>query len=113
MDGMAPFESWFDICELSDIPVRGSRRLEKDGMKIAIFRTSDDRVFAVENRCAHKGGPLSEGIVHDCAVTCPLHNWVYDLSTGKAQGGDEGQIRTFPAEVRDGGRVHLRLAMAS
>lgn len=109
---MAPFERWFDVCELDDIPVRGSRRLEKDGLKIAIFRTADNRVFAVENRCAHKGGPLSEGIVHDCAVTCPLHNWVYDLSTGKTRGADEGQIRTYPVEIRDNDRVNIMIASA-
>lgn len=106
---MAPFEHWFDVCEVGDIPVRGARRIEKDGLKIAIFRTSDDRVYAVENRCAHKGGPLSEGIVHDCAVTCPLHNWVYDLATGKARGSDEGHIRTFPVEIHDGVRVRLKI----
>ena len=110
MDGMTPFERWFDLCHVEDIPLRGSRRVEKEGLKIAIFRTADQSVYAVENRCAHKGGPLSEGIVHDCAVTCPLHNWVYDLSTGKARGADEGQIRTFPVEIRDGGRVHLKIA---
>lgn len=109
---MTPFERWFDVCEVSDIPVRGSRRIEKDGLKIAIFRTADDRVFAVENRCAHKGGPLSEGIVHDCAVTCPLHNWVYDLSTGKTRGADDGQIRTFPVEIRENGRINVKIASA-
>ena len=99
---------WLDLCALDDIPVRGSRRTVHNGVEIALFRTSDARVFAVENRCAHKGGPLSEGMVHDCSVTCPLHNWVYDLSTGKTLGSDEGHIRTYPVELR-GTRVFLQV----
>jgi nitrite reductase (NADH) small subunit len=101
-------ERWIDVCVVDDIPVRGSRRTRFNGVEIALFRTSDDAVFAIENRCAHKGGPLSEGIVHDCAVTCPLHSWVFDLATGKARGADEGQIQTYPVEVRDGRAVHVR-----
>ena len=67
--------------------------------KIAVFRTADDRVFALEDHCPHKGGPLSQGIVHGAAVTCPLHNWVISLETGKALGADEGSVRTVPIKV--------------
>ena len=76
--------------------------------RVAVFRTDEDQVFALENRCAHRGGPLSEGIVHGGAVTCPLHNWVYDLATGKAMGADEGEVRTYPVRVIDG-RVLIAL----
>ena len=67
-----------------------------------MFRTADDRVFAIEDRCPHKGGPLSQGIVHGAAVTCPLHNWVISLETGKALGADEGSVRTFALKVESG-----------
>ena len=97
---------WIDIGPLDAIPPRGARKVETALGCVAVFRTGDDRVFAVNNRCPHKGGPLNEGIVHGHSVTCPLHNWVFDLSTGMAQGADEGRIDTFPARL-EGGRVLL------
>jgi nitrite reductase (NADH) small subunit len=93
---------WIEIGRLSDIPRRGARCVNTSSGRIAIFRTIADQVFAIDNRCAHKGGPLSEGIVHGGSVTCPLHNWVYDLETGEAQGADEGRVRTYAVEVVDG-----------
>ena len=48
---------------------------------VGVFRTADDRILAVDNRCPHRGGPLSEGIVHGTDVTCPLHNTVVSLET--------------------------------
>ncbi|SES14448.1 nitrite reductase (NADH) small subunit [Tranquillimonas rosea] len=101
--------NWIDIGALDDIPLRGARRIKTQSGCIAVFRTADDEVFATGNRCAHLGGPLSEGIVHDRKVTCPLHNWVYDLETGKAQGADEGGIPTYAVRVEDG-RVMLDAA---
>ena len=69
---------------------------------VALFRTGATEVFATSNTCAHKGGPLAEGIVHGRKVTCPLHNWVYSLETGEAQGADEGRIATYPVRIEDG-----------
>lgn len=88
--------NWIAIGRLSDIPQRGARCLDTPDGKIAVFRTADDRVFAIEDHCPHKGGPLSQGIVHGASVTCPLHNWVISLETGKAQGADQGCVRTIP-----------------
>ena len=83
-------ESWVDIGALTDIPARGARVVKAPGGDIAVFRTVDDEVFALRDRCPHKGGPLSQGIVHGAAVTCPLHNWVIDLLSGEATGADDG-----------------------
>ena len=94
--------NWIDIAALDDIPPRGARVVKTAQGCIAIFRTHDDRVFALDDRCPHKGGPLSEGIVHGTAVTCPLHNWVIDLATGMARGADEGRVRTHDIRIRDG-----------
>jgi nitrite reductase (NADH) small subunit len=99
---------WVAIGTLTDIPRQGSRCVKNGDMTIAIFRTSDDRVFALEDKCPHKNGPLSEGIVHDGCVTCPLHNWVIALDTGAAQGADEGQTQSFPIKM-DGDTVLLGL----
>jgi nitrite reductase (NADH) small subunit len=91
--------NWIAIGTLSDIPQRGARCVDTPSGKIAVFRTAEDRVFAIDDHCPHKGGPLSQGIVHGAAVTCPLHNWVISLETGKALGADEGCVRTIPVKV--------------
>ena len=93
-----------DIGSLNDIPAQGARLVKTAQGCVAVFRTADDRVFALEDRCPHKGGPLSEGIVHGTSVTCPLHNWVFDMNTGQAQGADQGMVRTYPVKVQ-GGRI--------
>lgn len=91
-----------DIGALEDIPAQGARVVRTAQGCIAVFRTADDRVFALEDRCPHKGGPLSEGIVHGDRVTCPLHNWVFDMNSGAAQGADEGMVRTFATRIQQG-----------
>ena len=102
---------WIDIGAVDDIPLRGSRCVTTPQGRIGVFRTHDDRVFAIENSCPHRGGPLTEGIVHGTSVTCPLHNWVFSLETGLAQGADEGAVRTIPVRVENG-RIALALAPA-
>ncbi|MFM2390172.1 MAG: nitrite reductase small subunit [Pseudomonadota bacterium] len=97
---------FIDIAALSDIPRQGARLVKTAAGCLAVFRTADDQVFALQDRCPHKGGPLSEGIVHGTSVTCPLHAWVFDLNTGQAQGADEGTVATYEVKV-EGGRVWL------
>ncbi|MGA0542212.1 nitrite reductase small subunit NirD [Neotabrizicola sp. VNH66] len=101
--------AWIEIGPLSDIPPQGARVVKTPQGCIAVFRTATDQVFALTDRCPHKGGPLSEGIVHGDRVTCPLHNWVFDMNTGAAQGADVGQVGTWPARVQ-GGQVFLDLS---
>lgn len=91
-----------DIGHLDDIPRQGARLVRTADGCVAVFRAADDRVFALDDRCPHKGGPLSEGIVHGHSVACPLHNWVFDLNTGAAQGADDGAVRTHRVVVRQG-----------
>ena len=97
---------WIDIAALDDIPQRGARVVKTRAGCVAVFRTAADEVYALDNACPHKQGPLAEGIVHGSAVTCPLHNWVISLETGLVQGNDEGQVATYPARV-EGGRILL------
>ena len=93
---------WIDIAALDAIPLRGARVVKTAHGCVAVFRTAQNDVFALDNACPHKAGPLAEGIVHGNAVTCPLHNWVISLETGLAQGADEGQVATYPARVENG-----------
>ncbi len=95
--------SYVGICELEDIPVLGARRFKRDdGKVIAIFRNTEDKVFALQDKCPHKGGPLSQGIVFGESVACPLHNWCISLNDGCATLPDVGQVEKFAARVSDG-----------
>jgi nitrite reductase (NADH) small subunit len=98
--------SWIDIAALEDVPQRGARLVKTVHGCVAIFRTGADEVYALDNACPHKNGPLAEGIVHGASVTCPLHNWVISLETGQVQGAEEGKVNTYPARVENG-RISL------
>jgi nitrite reductase (NADH) small subunit len=95
---------WHEVGAVADIPERGARRVRTPAGDIAVFRTGDGRIFALLDRCPHKAGPLSQGIVHGHAVACPLHNWVIDLATGHPTGADAGKGCTpvAPVTILDG-----------
>ena len=98
---------WKAICRLEEIPLLGARRVARPtGIAVAIFRTTNDQVFALLDRCPHKGGPLSQGIVFGTSVACPLHNWAIGLDDGCAKQPDEGCTPRFAVHVSDG-VVHL------
>jgi nitrite reductase (NADH) small subunit len=104
MDALPTLTIWRDIGALNDIrPLRARTVIARDG-DIAVFRTSDDRVFALRDACPHKGGRLSQGIVHDGFVTCPLHGWVIGLADGCAREPDEGCARRIPVRL-EGDRI--------
>ncbi len=112
MDGSDLSANWRDVGGLEEVPRQGARTVATPVGDIAIFRTVGDALFALEDRCPHKGGPLSQGIVHGNAVTCPLHNWVIDLSSGEAAAPDEGCVRRFPLRI-EAGRILLGLPEAA
>lgn len=98
---------WKVICRVEDIPVLGARRVARpQGMDVAVFRNDQDQVFALLDRCPHKGGPLSQGIVFGTSVACPLHNWTIGLADGCAHAPDEGCTQPFSVRV-EGGQVQL------
>ncbi len=95
--------SYIAICKLEDIPALGARRYRReDGLTIAVFRTATDSVFALRDKCPHRGGPLSQGIVFGESVACPLHNWCISLNEGRAAPPDQGTVEKFPARVSEG-----------
>ena len=99
--------NWKEICKVEDIPVLGARRVQRAlGADVAIFRNAEDKVFALLDRCPHKGGPLSQGIVFGESVACPLHNWTIALTDGCARSPDEGCTPRFSIKV-DSGVVHV------
>ena len=91
---------WVAVCHIDDLPRLGARRVAREqGAPVAVFRTSDDRVFALLDRCPHKGGPLSQGIVAGDGVACPLHNQVIGLADGCARAPDSGCTPTFAVRL--------------
>ena len=97
------------ICRITDIPVLGARVVKRTGqIDIAIFRNAEDKVFAVLDSCPHKGGPLSQGIVHGESVTCPLHSWKIGLADGEAQAPDVGCTKRFDVKIEDA-YVHVAI----
>ena len=94
---------WIEICRVDDIPVLGARCVRRPvGTDVAVFRTDSDRVFALLDRCPHKGGPLSQGIVFGEHVACPLHNWAISLVDGEARAPDVGCATRFAVRVESG-----------
>ncbi len=96
-----------NIGNIKDIPRLGARVVKTEQGDIAIFRTSDDKVFALADKCPHKNGPLSQGIVHGHTVTCPLHNWRINLADGEAVAPDEGCAGHFKVDVDAEGELVL------
>lgn len=107
----AAMQHWIDVCAAADVPPLGARVLDR-GLRyaaIALFRGGDGRIFALEDRCPHKGGPLSQGIVAGTRVTCPLHGWTIELETGAAVAPDTGSARRYALRVVDG-RIQIEAA---
>jgi len=101
---------WKAVCRVDAIPRLGARRVRRDaGPDVALFRAADDHVFALLDRCPHRGGPLSQGIVFGHSVACPLHNWTIGLADGCAAAPDVGCAQRFSVRVEDGA-VALDLA---
>jgi nitrite reductase (NADH) small subunit len=98
---------WLAVCALDDIPSYGARKLSAGALRIALIRTEGAAVYALEDRCPHRGGPLSEGIVAADRVACPLHGQCIELASGRMVAPDEGATRSFEVRI-DGGRVWLR-----
>lgn len=94
--------NWVEVGKVDDIPQLGARVVNTPDGDIAIFRTAEDEIFALRDKCPHKGGPLSQGIVHGKRVACPLHDWKIQLDSGEAVAPDEGCAASFPVRVEDG-----------
>jgi nitrite reductase (NADH) small subunit len=102
---------WIEVGTIEDIPKLGARVVKTASGDIGVFRTADDEIFALRDECPHKGGPLSQGIVHGKKVTCPLHNWNIELDSGDAVAPDEGCAASYPIKI-ESGKVFLSIASA-
>ncbi len=100
--------AWQPVCQIEEVPRLGGRTIRAGQMEVAVFRLSDGRIRAVDNRCPHKQGPLAEGIVSGDTIICPLHARKINLETGEVLKPDSGCVKTYPAKVEDG-QVFLSL----
>lgn len=94
--------AWYKVTETENIPSMGSRVVEIGDVEVAIFKNKNGSIFAINNICPHKQGKLSEGLVHESVVTCPLHNWDIDLASGEALGNDHGCTSVYQTKIEDG-----------
>jgi nitrite reductase [NAD(P)H] small subunit len=99
---------WIEIGTLNDIPKLGARVVEVVAGNIAVFRTAEDKIFAVADKCPHKGGQLSQGLIMGNKVACPMHDWKIELESGTAVAPDEGCAATYPIKM-DGEKIMLSL----
>ncbi len=93
-------DNWIEVGKIEEIPRQGARVVRRAEGDIAVFRTVDDEIFALRDKCPHKGGPLSQGIVHGKRVACPLHDWKIQLDSGDAVAPDEGCAAGFPVKIK-------------
>lgn len=101
-------DMWVEVGKVDDIPKLGARVVKTGECDIAVFRTAEDKIFALRDKCPHKGGPLSQGIVHGDRVACPLHDWKIHLDSGNAVAPDEGCAASFPIKL-EGDTIFLSL----
>ena len=92
-------KNWIEVGKVEEIPCQGARVVSRAEGDIAVFRTVDDEIFALRDKCPHKGGPLSQGIVHGKRVACPLHDWKIGLDSGEAVAPDEGSAASYPVKI--------------
>jgi nitrite reductase (NADH) small subunit len=103
---------WIEVGTVEDIPRLGARVVKTAQGDIGVFRTANDEVFALRDHCPHKGGPLSQGIVHGKRVTCPLHNWNIELTSGEAVAPDAGCAANYPVRL-EGGKIFLSIGLTN
>lgn len=90
------------LCTLDDIATGLGRAFDVGGRSLAVFRGRDGKVFAVEGRCPHKGGPLADGMLIGEQVVCPLHAFRFHGESGECDQANVCAIETYPAEVQNG-----------
>jgi 3-phenylpropionate/trans-cinnamate dioxygenase ferredoxin subunit len=94
--------TWFDVAGLDELQDRDVLGTKLQGADIAIYRLADG-YFATQNICTHQFAFLSEGYVVDDCIECPLHQAMFDIRTGKGQGGlAKEDLKTYPVKIEAG-----------
>ncbi|HVS70462.1 MAG TPA: nitrite reductase small subunit NirD [Phycisphaerae bacterium] len=101
MTPAAPAE-FVAVCDVEELPIGLGRAFQVGPAAIAIFRTRRDHVFAIDNRCPHKGGPMAEGMLAGDQAVCPLHSFRFESASGRCDQEGMCPIAVYPLEIRDG-----------
>lgn len=91
--------SFVRVAAASDVPPGTARAYTVGRYDVALFNAGG-QFYALENSCPHQGGPIAEGWLEDCEITCPWHGWCFDVRTGKMTLGDFARIARFAVDVR-------------
>jgi nitrite reductase (NADH) small subunit len=98
---------WQAIGAAADVPMLEGRSVRVAGRRIAVFRLPDGWA-AIDYACPHRGGPLSDGLLTEACVSCPLHGQRFDLRTGERRDGEGVGVRAYTVRER-AGRLELWL----
>jgi nitrite reductase/ring-hydroxylating ferredoxin subunit len=93
--------AWVTVAKLSDLPEGHGKMVEVNGKLIGLFKVGD-MVYAMDGICLHRGGPVGEGELSGTTVTCPLHGWQYDVTTGQFRFNPSVKLSTYPVELASG-----------
>src|SRR5262245_41118971 len=97
----------FNLGPLERIPPGEGREYEVGGRLIAVFRTRENAVYALQANCSHRDGPLADGLIGAGKVICPLHAFKFDLATGSPVGNDCPALEVFKVSVNSDGEILL------
>ena len=89
------------VCALDELPRGMGRSFVIADQSVAVFRTREGSVHAVENVCPHRGGPLADGVIAGNRIVCPLHARRFDLETGSCDDASVCSVKRFDVQVRD------------
>ena len=86
------------VANLSELEPGSCKTIEAGGKLIALFNVAGT-VYALDNTCLHRGGPLGEGILEGEVITCPWHLWEYNVCTGEKVGSPEFKVASYPVQI--------------
>jgi nitrite reductase (NADH) small subunit len=96
-----------EVCDEADIPPGTGKMFEIGRDEIGVFNIAG-KFYAIDNMCPHEGGPMSEGMVAGTVVTCPLHGWRTDVTTGESLELPGVKVNTFEVKVENG-KVYIKV----
>ena len=86
------------VAKADEIPAGQGRTVEVEGKKIAVFNV-DGNLYAIDDTCVHRGGPLGQGQLDGSVVSCPWHSWRFDVTTGACLTISSGRTRCYPIKI--------------
>ena len=96
-----------DLGPVENIPVGEGREYQIGHEEIAIFRARNNKIYAIQAKCPHRNGFLSDGMIGNGILVCPFHSYKFELASGKPLGNDCESLQTYRVEISDAGHILL------